>query len=104
VLSHLPNGDASLLAEWSAVLISTKMVLGRFLIAVPIVPNNCAAPISTPSLMIRTISRRTCKRARDLPPAPNGGSIFIDGFSGGQLPPKESIGGAHQSESLLNGV
>src|ERR1051326_3863095 len=24
-------------------------------------------------------------------PGPNGGSIFIDGFSGGQLPPKESI-------------
>ena len=22
---------------------------------------------------------------------PNGGSIFVDGFSGGQLPPKESI-------------
>jgi hypothetical protein len=27
----------------------------------------------------------------DLAAGPNGGSIFVDGFSGGQLPPKESI-------------
>ena len=33
----------------------------------------------------------TCKRWRGRRPGPNGGQIYIDGFTGGQLPPKSSI-------------
>ncbi len=51
----------------------------------------CVGPISTPSPTTPTISPPTCRRSAGPSAGPNGGSIFVDGFSGGQLPPKESI-------------
>ena len=41
--------------------------------------------------MIRTTWPRTCKPSPVRAAGPNGGQIFIDGFTGGRLPPKESI-------------
>ncbi len=54
-------------------------------------PSCSAAPISKPSPTIPTISPPTSPALAGPSAGPNGGSIFVDGFSGGQLPPKESI-------------
>ena len=40
---------------------------------------------------IRTNWRRTCRHWPGPSAGPNGGQIYIDGFTGGQLPPKSSI-------------
>ena len=44
--------------------------------ACPTIPTNCWP---------------TCRRSPDLRPGPNGGQLYIDGFTAGQLPPKSSI-------------
>ena len=44
-----------------------------------------------PCPTIRMICRRTLQALAGPAAGPNGGQIYIDGFSGGRLPPKESI-------------
>ena len=49
------------------------------------------ARIWTRSPTIPTSCSRSCRRWPGLPAGPNGGQIYIDGFTGGQLPPKSAI-------------
>jgi hypothetical protein len=41
--------------------------------------------------MTLTIFLRICRPSPDHQPGPNGGELFVDGFTAGELPPKESI-------------